>query len=52
MPTNELKEINMTVTVNHNFSNVLKKFGLAGFAFFFIKGILWLLAPFVFAWLF
>ena len=29
-------------------STIWRKFGLAGFAFFFIKGVLWLLAPFVF----
>ncbi len=40
----------MTVDVASTFSNLLHKFGLAGFAFFFIKGILWLVAPFVFVW--
>lgn len=30
------------------FTILLRKFGVAGFAFFLVKGILWLLAPFVF----
>jgi hypothetical protein len=33
-----------------NQSSLFRKFGMAGFAFFFIKGMLWVLAPFVFAW--
>ena len=48
--TNEFEESNMTVDVANTFSNLLHKFGFAGFAFFFIKGILWLVAPLVFAW--
>lgn len=40
----------MTVDDASSFSNLLRKFGLAGFAFFFIKGMLWLVAPFVFIW--
>ncbi|MGI9265599.1 MAG: hypothetical protein ACR2QU_11775 [Gammaproteobacteria bacterium] len=42
----------MTSAVANNFSDLLRKFGVAGFAFFFIKGILWLVAPLVIAWLF
>jgi hypothetical protein len=40
----------MTVDDTSIFTNLLRKFGLAGFAFFFIKGMLWLIAPFVFIW--
>ncbi len=29
----------------------LGRLGMAGFAFFFVKGLLWLIAPFVFYWL-
>jgi hypothetical protein len=36
------------ISISKYNSTVLRKFGLAGFAFFFIKGLLWLLAPFVF----
>lgn len=50
--TIEYEEINMTADVANNFSNLLHKFGLAGFAFFLVKGILWLVAPLVLAWLF
>ena len=28
----------------------LERLGMAGFAFFFIKGLLWLIAPFLFYW--
>jgi len=30
--------------------DIFRRVGIAGFAFFLIKGVLWLLAPFVFAW--
>lgn len=35
-----------------NCFDVMRKFGMAGFAFFFVKGILWLTAPILIAWLF
>lgn len=38
----------MNIAITANYPNVLRKLGLAGFAFFLAKGILWLLAPFVF----
>lgn len=28
----------------------LERLGMVGFAFFFIKGLLWLVAPFLFYW--
>ena len=28
----------------------LERLGMAGFTFFFIKGLLWLIAPFLFYW--
>ena len=28
----------------------LERLGFAGFAFFFVKGLLWLIAPFLFYW--
>ena len=28
----------------------LERLGMAGFAFFFVKGLLWLIAPFLFYW--
>lgn len=31
--------------------DIFRRIGVAGFAFFLIKGVLWLAAPFVFAWL-
>lgn len=40
----------MIVDITTNYSATIRKFGMAGFAFFFVKGLLWLLAPFVFAW--
>ena len=40
----------MTAIVASNYSNVLRRFGLAGFAFFLVKGMLWLIAPFIFVW--
>jgi hypothetical protein len=36
-----------------SFSRLIKRFGVAGFLFFFIKGLLWLIVPAViayFAW--
>jgi len=47
---NDFEEINMTVNVAGTFSNLLRKFGLAGFVFFLVKGTLWLVAPLVFIW--
>ena len=32
-------------------SPMWRRLGAAGFVFFFVKGMLWLLAPFVFLWL-
>ena len=31
-------------------SRWLERLGMAGFAFFFLKGLLWLIAPFLFYW--
>ena len=31
-------------------ARLLKRFGIAGFLFFFIKGLLWLIIPAVAAW--
>jgi hypothetical protein len=45
------QEINMTIDNVRAYSVVLRKFGWAGFTFFLIKGLLWLIAPFVFAWI-
>lgn len=42
----------MNVKIANSFSATLHKFGLAGVAFFLIKGVLWLIAPIVFAWFF
>ena len=33
-----------------NHPSLLRRMGVAGFVFFFAKGMLWLLAPFVFLW--
>lgn len=38
----------MNIDNGTTYSTILRRFGLASFAFFFIKGMLWLLAPFVF----
>jgi hypothetical protein len=40
--------MNMYVATRH--PAIFRKLGWAGFAFFFVKGMLWVLAPFVFAW--
>jgi len=40
--------MNMYVVKQH--PAVFRRLGWAGFAFFLVKGILWILAPFVFAW--
>ncbi len=32
------------------FAKLLKRFGIAGFLFFFIKGLLWLIVPAVLIW--
>ena len=39
----------MVTAIATNYSHIVRKFGMAGFAFFLVKGMLWLLAPFVFA---
>lgn len=31
-------------------TRMLRRFGFAGFLFFLVKGLLWLAAPFLFAW--
>ncbi|MGI9234857.1 MAG: hypothetical protein ACR2RD_14580 [Woeseiaceae bacterium] len=41
----------MTVDNVRAYSGLLRKFGWAGFTFFLVKGLLWLAAPFVFAWI-
>lgn len=33
-----------------SFARLLKRFGIAGFLFFFIKGLLWLIVPAVLIW--
>ncbi len=38
----------MTTMTRENDGSFWKKMGVAGFVFFFIKGLLWLAAPFVF----
>lgn len=38
----------MNIAIAANYRNVMRKVGLVGFAFFLIKGVMWLLAPFVF----
>ena len=40
----------MSTVMARNYSAVIRRFGVAGFVFFFVKGMLWLAAPFVFAW--
>ena len=40
----------MNIQVAENSANVFRKFGVAGFTFFLVKGVLWLVAPFVLAW--
>ncbi|MGI9205220.1 MAG: hypothetical protein ACR2Q3_14490 [Woeseiaceae bacterium] len=40
----------MTTDVANQYSSIIRKFGIAGFAFFLIKGLLWLIVPFMFAW--
>jgi len=40
----------MIAIVTRHHPEWLRRFGIAGFAFFLVKGVLWLLAPFVFAW--
>ena len=39
----------MTFAIAIRQSNIVRKFGIAGFLFFLVKGLLWLAAPFVFA---
>lgn len=36
--------------VTCNYSGIIRKFGIAGFTFFLIKGLLWLIVPFLFTW--
>ena len=31
-------------------NDLVRRFGLAGFTFFLVKGLLWLAAPFLFMW--
>lgn len=40
----------MNAYVFNGRSDFFRRIGVAGFAFFLIKGLLWLAAPFVFAW--
>ena len=39
----------MSFAIATKHSNIIRKFGVAGFLFFLVKGLLWLAAPFVFA---
>lgn len=32
------------------YANLARKFGLLGFTFFLVKGLLWLAAPLIFVW--
>jgi len=36
--------------IPNHYSVILRKFGVAGFIFFLVKGLLWLIVPFLFAW--
>ena len=40
----------MTTSVVKSKPGLLYRFGLAGFLFFLIKGLLWIAAPLVFVW--
>ncbi len=40
----------MTTLAQATYTGLTTRVGMAGFLFFFIKGLLWLLAPFVFVW--
>ncbi len=40
----------MTTATTQAAPSFLRRAGYAGFAFFFIKGMLWLTAPFIFVW--
>ena len=37
-------------TRKFDFAKLLKRFGIAGFLFFFIKGLLWLIVPAALIW--
>ena len=39
-----------TATISKS-NTVMRRMGIAAFAFFFVKGLLWIAAPFVFLWL-
>jgi len=40
----------MNIEFTNNYSSMMRRFGMAGIAFFLIKGLLWLIVPFLFAW--
>ncbi|MDJ0795192.1 MAG: hypothetical protein QNI98_13260 [Woeseiaceae bacterium] len=40
----------MTTATIRTVPGFLRRAGVAGFAFFLIKGLLWLTAPFIFVW--
>ncbi len=40
----------MTTATIRNAPGLIRRAGYAGFAFFLIKGLLWLAAPFIFVW--
>ncbi|HLM61938.1 MAG TPA: hypothetical protein VK308_14125 [Pyrinomonadaceae bacterium] len=42
---------NETLNQPKNFARWIKRFGVAGFLFFFIKGLLWLIVPTLLIWL-
>jgi hypothetical protein len=44
MPENEIK------TAPRGFAKWMKRFGAAGFLFFLVKGILWLIVPALLVW--
>lgn len=47
-------EYDMTIEVanqvTNHYSGMIRKFGIAGFTFFLIKGLLWLSVPFLLTW--
>jgi hypothetical protein len=39
--------MNQETARKFSFKKLIKRFGIAGFLFFFIKGLLWLIVPFL-----
>jgi hypothetical protein len=40
----------MNAFTNYRYYTLFQRVGAASFAFFLVKGLLWLIAPFVFLW--